>query len=281
MPNNVFPLIKDKYLFKFQDETQIWVSKEFIEKNHQFPFHNIIIHSNKYKDGSYYIDMLPFHIEKVIHFLMKDNLDISSLNFKDSFDIYRTLLEYSVMLDNQIQNNFVFHLKELFLNYLKENNYSVYEYGNEEDQACISMKLQDSTWKILYIDGNIIIDFNYCNYRISFDENKYETNLSVETIDIGKNYMTSDYELLTLLNCIKENRLPNLIQLKICFQGEQFIQQVIDCIIDERIPKLKQFTFFFFDVSKSLIESCKHLVESSFIQKNHIDFIFFDNGVFQ
>ncbi|KAK8807266.1 hypothetical protein WA158_004025 [Blastocystis sp. Blastoise] len=113
-------LSEDKYLFTFQDETQLWISKEFIEKYQQFPFYDIIEHSEKYDDGSYYIDMLPFHMEKVIQFLMEDNVDIESLDLKDSYDIYETLVEYSITINNIIQSDLLFHVKELFIEYLKK-----------------------------------------------------------------------------------------------------------------------------------------------------------------
>ncbi|KAK8810514.1 hypothetical protein WA158_007089 [Blastocystis sp. Blastoise] len=87
-------IFDDKYLFTFQDETQLWISKEFIEKYPQLPFYDIIQHSEKYDDGSYYID-LPFSpMEKVIHFLLEENMDISSLNFKDNPYASNIPLEY-------------------------------------------------------------------------------------------------------------------------------------------------------------------------------------------
>ncbi|KAK8812501.1 hypothetical protein WA158_007734 [Blastocystis sp. Blastoise] len=104
MSENKSLLAENKYLFTFQDETQLWISREFIENYSQFPFHDIIQHSEQFKDGSYYINMLPFHIEKVISLFNDKNIDISSLNLRDTYDIYRTLLEYSITLDNEIQS---------------------------------------------------------------------------------------------------------------------------------------------------------------------------------
>ncbi|KAK8789782.1 hypothetical protein WA158_006562 [Blastocystis sp. Blastoise] len=44
-------LTEDKYLFTFQDETQLWISRDFIDKYRQFPFYDIIQHSEQFKDG--------------------------------------------------------------------------------------------------------------------------------------------------------------------------------------------------------------------------------------
>ncbi|KAK8805683.1 hypothetical protein WA158_002339 [Blastocystis sp. Blastoise] len=121
-------------LFSFQDETKLWISKEFIEKYQQLPFYDIIEHSEKYEDGSYYLDILPFHIEKVISFLMDKNMDISSLNLRDSYDIYCTLVEYPAVISNEQQSDLLFHLKQLFIIYLKENNWRVIGYGKNNGQ---------------------------------------------------------------------------------------------------------------------------------------------------
>ncbi|KAK8791783.1 hypothetical protein WA158_005160 [Blastocystis sp. Blastoise] len=126
MSDTEFHFTDDKYLFTFQDETKLWISKEFIKKHQQLPFYDIIKHSEKYGDGSYYIDILPFHIEKVISFLMDETMDISSLNLRDSYDIYKTFVDYPFTIDNEIQNDLLYHVKELFVNYLKENSYYKY-----------------------------------------------------------------------------------------------------------------------------------------------------------
>ncbi|KAK8800578.1 hypothetical protein WA158_006896 [Blastocystis sp. Blastoise] len=118
-------LIEDKYLFTFQDEKQLWIPREFIKKYHQLPFYDIIQHTEKYEDGSYYIDMPSLSMDKVIHFLMDDNIDISSLNLKDSYDIYETILEYSVKIDKGIQCDLLIHIKQLFYSYLNGNNYDI------------------------------------------------------------------------------------------------------------------------------------------------------------
>ncbi|KAK8797554.1 hypothetical protein WA158_005900 [Blastocystis sp. Blastoise] len=131
MSNAESQLLEDKYLFTFQDETQLWISKEFIEKYHQFPFYDIIEHSDKYEDDSYYIDMLPFHIEKVIVFLIDKNMDFESLNLRDGYDIYKTLIEYSFSLDSDIQKELLNQVKKLFINYLIENDYDLCSYENE------------------------------------------------------------------------------------------------------------------------------------------------------
>ncbi|KAK8797024.1 hypothetical protein WA158_004234 [Blastocystis sp. Blastoise] len=142
-------LTENKYLFTFQDETQLWISGEFIEKYPQLPFHDIIQHSEQFKDGSYYINMLPFHIEKVISLFNDKNIDISSLNLRDSYDIYRTLHEYSVTLDKKTQKCLLLHIKKLFAEYLKENNYEIfigYDNRNLLDDD-YPIELFDSDWK--------------------------------------------------------------------------------------------------------------------------------------
>ncbi|KAK8797556.1 hypothetical protein WA158_005902 [Blastocystis sp. Blastoise] len=148
-------LSEDKYLFTFQDEMQLWISREFIEKYRQFPFYDIIEHSEKYEDCSYYIDMLPFHIEKVIPFLMEDNMDIDSLDLQDGYDIYKTLIEYSIVINDEFQCDLLFHVKELFGAYLKDNNYNIYEYNNEDIKLTMTMDLYSSDRKEMHIKGLI------------------------------------------------------------------------------------------------------------------------------
>ncbi|KAK8809871.1 hypothetical protein WA158_000814 [Blastocystis sp. Blastoise] len=145
---------EDKFLdlFTFQDETKLWIPKEFIEKYQQFPFYDIIEHSDKYEDGSYYVDMLPFHIEKVISFLIDKNMDISSLNLRDSYDIYKTFVEYPVTIDNEFQSDLLFHVKELFINYLKENDYCVCN-CSDDSLLNIPMILLNSNMKRILIKG--------------------------------------------------------------------------------------------------------------------------------
>ncbi|KAK8794800.1 hypothetical protein WA158_001781 [Blastocystis sp. Blastoise] len=139
-----FQLTEEKYLFTFQDETKLWISKEFMEKYPQFPFYNIIERTDKYEDGSYYIDILPFHLEKVISFLMKDNIDIFSLNLKDSYDIYEILVEYSVKIDSEKQSDLLFHIRELFYNYWKENKCIIYGYYNNNHPSNLPLEIFSS-----------------------------------------------------------------------------------------------------------------------------------------
>ncbi|KAK8801961.1 hypothetical protein WA158_006356 [Blastocystis sp. Blastoise] len=139
-----FHLTEDKYLFTFQDETQLWVPRDFIEKYPQFSFHDIIEHSEKYDDGSYYVDMLPFHMKKVIDFFMKNNTDFTSLNLRDAFDIYMTLLEYSVTIGDNMQNDLIFYIKYLFYTYLKDNNYCIYGTYGDNSQSYMPIMLFSS-----------------------------------------------------------------------------------------------------------------------------------------
>ncbi|KAK8797364.1 hypothetical protein WA158_004572 [Blastocystis sp. Blastoise] len=152
MSTTEFQLTEEKYLFTFQDETQLWIPKEFIEKYPQFPFYNIIEHSEKYDDGSYYIDMLPFHIEQVISFLMEENMDIDSLDLKESYDIYKTLFEYSVTIDKEIQSDLLFHIEELFYKYLKNNNCHVDRYRYNYVKSYMPMDLFNLEEKKIYYD---------------------------------------------------------------------------------------------------------------------------------
>ncbi|KAK8809942.1 hypothetical protein WA158_000885 [Blastocystis sp. Blastoise] len=146
-------LTENKYLFTFQDETQLWISREFIEKYPQLPFHDIIQHSDKYEDGSYYIDMASSPIDRVVSFLNEEIADISSLNLRNSYDIYKTLHEYSITLDNEIQSDLFFHVKDLFIDYLKENNYRINDCYNQHDQLHMSMELFSSKSKEIVIEG--------------------------------------------------------------------------------------------------------------------------------
>ncbi|KAK8809684.1 hypothetical protein WA158_000627 [Blastocystis sp. Blastoise] len=125
MPTSDFQLTEDKYLFTFQDETKLWIPKKIIEKYQQLPFYDIIKHSEKYDDGSYYVDMPSSPMNNVIDFLMKENVDISSLNLRDSYDIYKALIEYSITIDKKIQGDLLSHVKDLFITYLKDNNYRI------------------------------------------------------------------------------------------------------------------------------------------------------------
>ncbi|KAK8797340.1 hypothetical protein WA158_004548 [Blastocystis sp. Blastoise] len=162
MSTTEFQLTEEKYLFTFQDETQLWIPKEFIEKYPQFPFYNIIEHSEKYDDGSYYIDMLPFHIEQVISFLMEENMDIDSLDLKESYDIYKTLFEYSVTIDKEIQSDLLFHIEELFYKYLKNNNCHVDRYRYNYVKSYMPMDLFNLEEKKIYYDdysSNIPLEY--------------------------------------------------------------------------------------------------------------------------
>ncbi|KAK8797038.1 hypothetical protein WA158_004248 [Blastocystis sp. Blastoise] len=203
-------LFEDKYLFTFQDETQLWISKEFIVKYRQFPFYDIIKHPEKYEDGSFYIDMPSLSIEKVIHFLMEDAIDICSLNLKDSYDIYKTLIEYSVTVDNELQSDLLFHVKELFYKYLKNNNYSIYEYNNEDVELTVFMDLYSSDNKQMCVKGLFT--------QQRKDELLYYSLLikmmNITTVDITYDYSSNIVIEYICPSCIKEI-FPSLHELKI------------------------------------------------------------------
>ncbi|KAK8797078.1 hypothetical protein WA158_004288 [Blastocystis sp. Blastoise] len=156
MLNAKLLLSEDKYLFTFQDETQLWISKEFIEKYPQLPFQDIIKHSEKYEDGSYYIDIPYSPMKKVILFLTEDNVDIESLNLRDSYDIYEIFIEYSVTVDNDLKSDLLYHIKELFPLFLNKNNYNIYQdvsYMINQENLNIPMELFNSEEKEIRIKG--------------------------------------------------------------------------------------------------------------------------------
>ncbi|KAK8803197.1 hypothetical protein WA158_000891 [Blastocystis sp. Blastoise] len=152
MPESVAELTEEKYLFTFQDETQLWVSREFIEKYPQFPFYDIIQHSDKYEDDSYYMD-LPFSpMKKTIQFLTEDNMNITSLNLKDSYDIYETLLSYPSVISGEIRSDLLYHVKQLFLVYLRENHFYTYKYCGENSEISTIIDLLNSNAKRMHIN---------------------------------------------------------------------------------------------------------------------------------
>ncbi|KAK8799478.1 hypothetical protein WA158_006027 [Blastocystis sp. Blastoise] len=183
----------DKYLFTFQDESQIWISKDFIKKYPQLPFYDIIIHSEKYEDGSYYIDIPFYPMNKVIQYLMDQNMDIFSLNLRDSYDIYKILIEYSVMIDSVIQSDLLFHVKVLFYNYLKDNYYYVYIICYEHFRQCMPIELFSLEKKKIHVTRFITpqrkdelfyysLLFKMMNItQVSF-EYKYSSNIPLEYI---------------------------------------------------------------------------------------------------
>ncbi|KAK8801951.1 hypothetical protein WA158_006346 [Blastocystis sp. Blastoise] len=146
-------LIEDKYLFTFQDEKQLWIPREFIKKYHQLSFYDIIQHTEKYEDGSFFVDMPSFSMDKVIQFLMEENMDIDSLDLKESYDIYITLVEYSVTIDKEIQSDLLFHVKELFINYLIETNYDILGYHCNYIESRMPMDLFNIVKKDIYFYG--------------------------------------------------------------------------------------------------------------------------------
>ncbi|KAK8809801.1 hypothetical protein WA158_000744 [Blastocystis sp. Blastoise] len=193
MSTSDFQLTEDKYLFTFQDETKLWISKEFIEKYPQLPFRDIIQHSEEYDDGSYYIDIPYYPMDKVIQFLMEDNVDIFSLNLKESYDIYKTFIEYSVTIDNKKQHDLLFHVEKLFFNYLKENNYSVFKQYGDDNQLNMPIDLHSSDRTRINIKGlintqrknellNLSLLTKMMNVADVFIEYDYASNIPIEYI---------------------------------------------------------------------------------------------------
>ncbi|KAK8809764.1 hypothetical protein WA158_000707 [Blastocystis sp. Blastoise] len=196
MSEVIAELAEDKYLFTFQDETQLWISKDFIKKYQQLPFQDAIKHTDKYEDGSYYIDIPYSPMNKVIHFLMEENIDISSLNLKDSYDIYKTLFEYSEDINDNKIIDLLYHIKELFYNYLKENEYSVYKYVDNmeiNEKIIIPVELFNLGEKKIHINGLITLQgkeellyysllfylMNITEVEITYD---YASNIPLEYI---------------------------------------------------------------------------------------------------
>ncbi|KAK8805907.1 hypothetical protein WA158_002563 [Blastocystis sp. Blastoise] len=143
-------LIDDKY------ETQLWISKDYIEKYHQLPFLDIIQNSEKYEDESYYIDMPSSPMKKLIPFLMEETMDISSLYLKDNFDMYNIINEYSVKMNDEKKNNLLVHVKELFYDYLKLNDFIIYGDYDGRNQPSTPFELFSSDTTKLTIHGNSI-----------------------------------------------------------------------------------------------------------------------------
>ncbi|KAK8801965.1 hypothetical protein WA158_006360 [Blastocystis sp. Blastoise] len=194
-------LSEDKYLFTFQDETKLWISREFIEKYTQFSFYDIVTHSDKYDDGSYYIDMLPFHMEKVINFLMEDNIVFSTLDLKNGYDIYKTLLEYHVIINDEFQCELLFYVKELFYKYLNDNNYCVDGSYSDYVTSRMPMDLFSSKRISISIKGNSMIIIYNTLYTMLYiglltpqrKDELFYYSLLIKMMNINKVYIKYDY----------------------------------------------------------------------------------------
>ncbi|KAK8805926.1 hypothetical protein WA158_002582 [Blastocystis sp. Blastoise] len=200
MSENKSILTEDKYLFTFQDETQLWISRELLEKYPQFPFHDIIQHSDKYEDGSYYIDIPSMSMDKVISLFNDKNIDISSLNLRDSYDIYRTLFEYSVTLDKEIQSDLLFHVEELFIDYLKANHYAIYGNKKKKHQLTIPMEVFNSETKILFINGLI----TSLQMELLFYYSLLIKMMNIKQVDINYEYASNIPLEYICPSCIKD-----------------------------------------------------------------------------
>ncbi|KAK8791058.1 hypothetical protein WA158_005689 [Blastocystis sp. Blastoise] len=147
-------LTGDKYLFTFQDETQLWVPTKVIEKYRQLPFYDIIMHSDKDENnGSYYMDKLPYNMEKVVRFFMEDTIDVSSMTLQDSFDVYKTLVEYSFPMEDETLRDLLFYVKKSLICYLNDNNYDVYEDYKNSTKLRIPLEFFNTSRKRLVING--------------------------------------------------------------------------------------------------------------------------------
>ncbi|KAK8814329.1 hypothetical protein WA158_008191 [Blastocystis sp. Blastoise] len=193
METTEFQLNEEKYLFSFQDETQLWIPVKVIENYRELPFYDIIKHSDKYDDGSYYIDMLPLHMKDVIQFLMEDNIDISSMSFKDSADICETLDEYSVDIKDDKLQELSNHVEQIVISFLKENHYKVYFDDNDDSELTMPMEIFSYNSKVLKIDGLTTSEkrekllcyshiFKQINITTVFIEYQYSSTIPLEYI---------------------------------------------------------------------------------------------------
>ncbi|KAK8797545.1 hypothetical protein WA158_005891 [Blastocystis sp. Blastoise] len=167
---------------------------------------------------------------------MDKNQDISSLNLRDSYDIYRTLLEYSFSTNSEMKSDLFFHIKELFIEYLKENNYDIYQFYGKESLLYMPMKLFDSNKKRMRIDvitnyekteqllnpnsDDYIMEyirlFNKCGYKIkNYKDYDYYNELEMNefnhyfSFDIDTIYYP--FDLIDTYNKRREiNKLPKL-----------------------------------------------------------------------
>ncbi|KAK8797625.1 hypothetical protein WA158_005971 [Blastocystis sp. Blastoise] len=210
MSNAELQLSEDKYLFTFQDEKQLWIPREFIERYHQLPFYDITQHSEKYEDNSYYIDIPSSSMKNVIDLLMDDNKDVSSLNLKDSYDIYETVARYSITIDNDMQSDLLYHVKDIFYKYLKDNNYDIGGCYCNYIKSRMPMDLFSLEEKKIFINGLITPQRK--------DELLYYS-LLIKMMNITKVEITYDYSSnipleYICLSCIQDI-FPLLKELKI------------------------------------------------------------------
>ncbi|KAK8797618.1 hypothetical protein WA158_005964 [Blastocystis sp. Blastoise] len=197
-------------LFTFQDETKLWIPKEIIEKYQQLPFRDIIEHSEKYEDGSYYIDMPSLSMKSVIDFLMEENMDIDSLNLRDSYDIYKTLIEYSITINNVIQSDLLFHVKELFYKYLEDNNCDVSGYYCKDKESRIPIELFNLEEKEILVDD--LLTFQRKEELLYYSP--LFKMMNITTVNIAYYYASNIPLEYICPSCIKDI-FPSLKQVKI------------------------------------------------------------------
>ncbi|KAK8805930.1 hypothetical protein WA158_002586 [Blastocystis sp. Blastoise] len=152
-------------------------------------------------------------MDKVISFLMDDNKDIYSLNLRDSYDIYKTILEYPDFTDITIRNDLLFHIKELFPIYLKENDYTLYNYMHQMksvDNLKFPKELFNLNKKEIDIDGLFTPQRK--------DELLYYSLLfkimNITKVDIKYNY-ASDIPLEYICPSCIQDIFPSLEELKV------------------------------------------------------------------
>ncbi|KAK8798789.1 hypothetical protein WA158_007873 [Blastocystis sp. Blastoise] len=262
MSDAEFHFTDDKYLFTFQDETQLWIPKRIIEEYPQLPFQNLIQHSDKYGDGSYYIDMLPFHMEKVIHFLMEENIDVLLFNLRDSFDIYKIFVEYSVVISKEIQRNLIFHIEELFVDYLNENNYRVYVYNNVPS---FIMEYFSSTKKKLSIHGLITPEKQkeLLYYELLFKM------MNITEVDINYEYASNIPIEYICPSCIQDI-FPSLKELRVTVTTNYVkSDKLLNPNSDEYIMEYCTFCDLY-GINPKIKENCEYYSESEMNNYNKI-----------
>ncbi|KAK8810565.1 hypothetical protein WA158_007140 [Blastocystis sp. Blastoise] len=96
MATTELKITEDKYLFSFQDESQLWIPTSFFTKYPQFPFYGIIQNSDIYKDGKYSVTIdsemqsdLLFHIKMLFNNYLKENI-YTECNSKSTMHMYHS-----------------------------------------------------------------------------------------------------------------------------------------------------------------------------------------------
>ncbi|KAK8792057.1 hypothetical protein WA158_005434 [Blastocystis sp. Blastoise] len=121
----------------------------------------------------------------------------------------------------------------------------------------------------IYFNNHLIYNSNNSVFRF-----KYDTNSCIDTI-IDK--VMNEYEIETFFECLNENRIQQLRNLRIYVYDDEESSKLINFITTGKIPKLREFLFMSVccDILYKQIDIHKQgLEEWSFIQKNHVYYKF-------